>query len=350
MGFSKKPPHSLGSRPALAGRNAPQLGHAPVHAFEGVNVPKVQPDLDANKGHDTSAMSLYLNDIGRYSLITVEEEVTLAARIKLGDEAAREKMIRSNLRLVVRIAQDYANFGLPILDLIAEGNLGLMKAVERFDPTKGGKLSTYAAWWIKQHMKRALSTQIKTIRLPIHLVERLAKIRKTAALLEQAFEREPTDEEIGVELGLPAHKVTHLKTMAHNPASLEAPVMAGMEDPLGAIVADEAATTPAQDFSSKSTAADLLGLLDKLTTRQAQVIRMRFGFGQEKGMTLEEIGNILGITRERVRQLQDEALEKLRVQFVAGEGSRTRAEAHAFRKESFQLEALQAFMQERSKS
>ncbi len=312
MGLSKKPPHPLGSKPALEGRKAPRLGHVPVHAFEGVNVPKFQPDLDADKGHDTSAMSLYLNDIGRYSLITVEEEVTLAARIKLGDEAAREKMIRSNLRLVVRIAQDYANFGLPILDLIAEGNLGLMKAVERFDPTKGGKLSTYAAWWIKQHMKRALSTQIKTIRLPIHVVKELNIYLRAARELSQRLDHEPTPEEIAAALDRPVEEVRKMLKLNEKITSVDTPVAGSSEKQLLDVLADEKELGPETELQDADIRQHLVIWLDELNAKQREVLARRFGLLGYEPSTLEDVGKEIGLTRERVRQIQVEALRRLR--------------------------------------
>jgi RNA polymerase primary sigma factor len=280
------------------------------------------PAPDADAFGSRSAIEIYLQDIGRYALITPEEEVALAALIKVGDQRAKEKMIRANLRLVVKIAQEYSSFGLPLLDLIAEGNIGLIKAVERFDPEKGGKLSTYAAWWIKQYIKRALSTQIKTIRLPVHLIERLSKINKTSLALEQALERPATDEEIAAALNLPLKKVTVLKAMAAIPASLESTVSADVDEPLESIIPDEQAQDPAEIFSLKHVYQDLEGFMGHLNEKQAQVIRMRFGFDFYRSLTLEEVGGMMGITRERVRQLQEEALKVLQTCFTESEKSK----------------------------
>src|SRR5688572_18503873 len=171
-----------------------------------------------------SAIKLYLREIGQVPLLTIEQENELAARIKKGDKKAREHMIKANLRLVVKIAHDYEGFGLPLLDLISEGNIGLMKAVERFDPAKGGKLSTYGSWWIKQSIKRALANQSKTIRLPVHLVDKIAKMRRVAMKLQEEFGREATDEELAEELGISAHRVSQMRTAAIRPASLDAPI------------------------------------------------------------------------------------------------------------------------------
>src|SRR4030081_83440 len=177
----------------------------------------------AGEDSDTG-IKIYLREIGQIPLLTPQEEIDLAARIKKGDREARALMIRSNLRLVVKIAHDYANLGLPLLDLISEGNIGLMKAVERFDPAKGAKLSTYSAWWIKQSIKRALANQSKTIRLPVHVVDKLFHMRQAAVKLQEVLGREPTDEELGDELGFSAQKVAQLRTAAIRPASLEAPL------------------------------------------------------------------------------------------------------------------------------
>jgi RNA polymerase primary sigma factor len=183
------------------------------------------PNLKERSSYDAdTAIKLYLREIGQVKLLTPNEEIELAARIKKGDKRAREQMIKANLRLVVKIAHDYEGLGLPLLDLINEGNIGLMKAVERFDPAKGGKLSTYGSWWIKQSIKRALANQSKTIRLPVHLVDKISKMRRTAMKLQEEFGREPTDEELGEELGISAARVAQLRTAAIRPASLVAPI------------------------------------------------------------------------------------------------------------------------------
>src|SRR5512140_3461719 len=187
-----------------------------------------------------TGIKIYLREIGQIPLLTPEQEIELAAKIKKGDREARALMIRSNLRLVVKIAHDYANLGLPLLDLISEGNIGLMKAVERFDPAKGGKLSTYAAWWIKQSIKRALANQSKTIRLPVHLVDKISKMRRTAMKLTEELGREPTDEELAIEWQIPTSKVAHLKSVSVRPASRDAPVGdEGDSATFGEIVGDD---------------------------------------------------------------------------------------------------------------
>ncbi len=202
---------------------------------------------------ERSNLQIYLQEIGKTALLTIEEEIALAKRIRRGDKAARDHMIKANLRLVVKIAMDYKDFGLPLLDLISEGNIGLVKAVERFDPRKGGKLSTYAAWWIKQSIKRALANQSKTIRLPVHLVDKISKMRKTAMQLSERLGREPTDEELAMELQIPTSKVAHLKSVSVRPASLDAPVGEdGDSATFGEIVGDENATSPYDNLRDKN--------------------------------------------------------------------------------------------------
>src|SRR6187455_225951 len=186
-----------------------------------------------------TGIKIYLREIGQIPLLTPDQEIELAAKIKVGDAEARALMIRSNLRLVVKIAHDYANLGLPLLDLISEGNIGLMKAVERFDPAKGGKLSTYAAWWIKQAIKRALANQSKTIRLPVHLVDKIAKIRRVALTMSEVLGREPTDEELAEEVGICAAKLSQLRTVSIRPASLDAPMNDEDGTQFGEIVGDD---------------------------------------------------------------------------------------------------------------
>src|SRR6202044_9288 len=191
-----------------------------------------------------SGIKIYLREIGQTPLLTREEEVKLARRIKKGDQAARQQMIKANLRLVVKIAHDYASYGLPLLDLISEGNIGLMKAVERFDPKKGGKRSTYAAWWIKQSIKRALANQSKTIRLPVHLVDKISKMRRVSSQMSEELGREPTDDELAEEIGLSRGKVSQLKTASIRPASLDASISNGDSTEFDEIVGDEDAQTP----------------------------------------------------------------------------------------------------------
>src|SRR5437660_10232457 len=259
-----------------------------------------------------TGIKIYLREIGQIPLLTPQQEIELAAKIKRGDREARALMIRSNLRLVVKIAHDYANLGLPLLDLISEGNIGLMKAVERFDPAKGGKLSTYAAWWIKQSIKRALANQSKTIRLPVHLVDKISKMRRTAMKLQEVLGREPTDEELAEELGMTASRVAQLRTAAIRPASLDAPIGDEDSNNLSEGVQDENASTPYEQLEEKTVSAMLQEMVKTLDSREATILRYRFGLDGGSEKTLEEVGQKFGVTRERVRQIQNIALAKLR--------------------------------------
>ena len=286
---------------------------------------------------------IYLREIGEVDLLTRDEEVELAARIARGDEQARQHMIRANLRLVVKIAQDYARYGLPLLDLISEGNLGLMKAVERFDPAKGGKLSTYAAWWIKQSIKRALANQSKTIRLPVHLVDKIARMRKMTLRLTEELGREPTDDEIAEEMQMPVNKVAHLKTVSVRPTSLDAPVGDGDDTNFGELVGDENAQTPYETLNHKTIRSDVADLLNQLDEREAKIINLRFGLGGDTPLTLEEVGQEFNITRERVRQLQNIALSKMHKAMDNIEKQRTSAEVAEENRERRRMQVLREF-------
>ena len=255
---------------------------------------------------------MYLREISRTDLLTPAEEVELANRIKKGDKKARAHMIKANLRLVVKIARDYSNYGLPLADLISEGNIGLMKAVERFDPEKGGKLSTYAAWWIKQSIKRALANQSKTIRLPVHMVDKISKMRKISNILTEVLGRDPTDEELAEELGLPRRKMALLRRASQRPTSLDAPVVEGDRADYGDVIGDERALSPLDALTDKNLYNQLDDLLEVLDDREQRIIDARFGLNGTKSMTLEEVGREFGVTRERIRQLQNVALDKMR--------------------------------------
>ena len=257
-------------------------------------------------------IGLYLREISQVPLLTPQEEVKLAAQIKRGNKKAREKMIKANLRLVVKIAHDFSNYGLPLLDLVSEGNIGLMKAVERFDPKKGGKLSTYASWWIKQSIKRALANQSKTIRLPVHLVDKIGKIRRVSAQMTEELGREPSTEELAEELGLAPAKVAHLKNVAVRPASLDAKLNADDDTAFGDLVSDERAEDPFATLRDKDLREEVGDLLDVLDPRERKIIAFRFGLSGGKERTLEEVGRKFGVTRERIRQLQNIALLKMR--------------------------------------
>ena len=273
---------------------------------------------------ERSNLQLYLQEIGKTPLLTIEDEIRLAKRIRRGDKAARDHMISANLRLVVKIAMDYKDFGLPLLDLISEGNIGLIKAVERFDPRKGGKLSTYAAWWIKQSMKRALANQSKTIRLPVHLVDKISKMRRTAMKLTEELGREPTDEELAIELQIPTAKVAHLKSVSVRPASLDAPLgESGESGTFGEIVGDDNAVSPREGLQDKNRISDLHAMIDSLDKREAEIIKLRFGLDGRDELTLEEVGQKFHVTRERIRQLEYLALTKMRKAMAKHEAVRT---------------------------
>lgn len=275
---------------------------------------------------EQESLNIYLRQISTVPLLTVEEEIQLAAKISKGDAKARETMITANLRLVVKIAKEYSNIGLSLLDLINEGNIGLMKAVERFDPTKGGKLSTYASWWIKQSIKRALANQSKTIRLPVHMVDRVTQIRRCSLQLAEKLGREPSDDELAAEMNLPVARITLLKSVSRKPASLDSPL--GDEDgaTLGEIVPDEKSSNPYETLQSKTLVGDVNRVLSQLEPREADIIRLRFGLEGLDPLTLEEVGEKIGVTRERVRQLQEQALRQLRKNMASMERQRSAEE------------------------
>ncbi len=272
---------------------------------------------------ENQTIKIYLREIGQTQLLTREEEVDLAARIRKGDEEAKQLMIRANLRLVVKIAQDYARYGLPLLDLISEGNIGLMKAVERFDPAKGGKLSTYAAWWIKQSIKRALANQSKTIRLPAHLVDKIARMRRVQHRLTEELGRDPTNAELAAEMGVDGRTIGHWKTVALRPTSLDAPI--GNEDSgdFAEIIGDEKARTPYDEINDRQLKEEMEALLDTLDDREREILMYRYGLRGKEEETLETVGKRFSITRERVRQIQNAAIAKLRDKMFMNEMSGT---------------------------
>jgi len=310
--------------------------------------PRPRSTAQEYRGSDErNSIRLYLQDIGQIPLITPEKEIELAARIKKGDKAARDQMITANLRLVVKIAHDYANFGLPLIDLISEGNIGLIKAVERFDPAKGGKLSTYAAWWIKQSIKRALANQSKTIRLPVHLVDKISKMRRTAMQLQEELGREPTDEEIAAAVEMPVNRVAHLKSVSVRPTSLDAPIGEDDTTHFGDLVGDENAPTPFENLRDKTLRAEVMDMIDRLGEREAEIIKLRFGLEGRNPQTLEEVGEIFGITRERVRQLQNMALSQMRKNMQQVERQRTGEEIEEERREREKMEVFRQFFEKK---
>lgn len=270
---------------------------------------------------ENSSFRLYLREAVETPLLTPAEEVVLAQRIQAGDESAREHMIKANLRLVVKIAREYEDYGLPLLDLINEGNIGLMRSVERFDPTKGAKLSTYAAWWIKQSIKRALSNQSKSIRLPIHVVQELARMRKAESKLESDLGRAPTEMELAAVLEADVEDVRRWREAAAVGAtSLDAPLGSDPEaGRVADVIADENARMPWADVSDETNAELIRELVATLNVREQRILRERFALDGGDPRTLEEIGADFGLTRERIRQLEAAALRKLRDRLKARE-------------------------------
>jgi RNA polymerase primary sigma factor len=258
------------------------------------------------------ALLLYLREIGQVKLLTPAEEIALARRIKRGDKKAREHMIKANLRLVVKIARDYEGLGVPLLDLVNEGNIGLMKGVERFDPGKGAKLSTYASWWIKQSIKRALANQSKTIRLPVHVVDKLALFRRTEVKLRETLNREPTDEELAHELNLDVRRVRRYREASRAPVPLDAPIGDNESNPVSEVVADPHAGLPSDRLVRETDINLMRTILATLPEREKTILALRFGLEDDRERTLEEVGKRFRLTRERIRQIQEGALKKLR--------------------------------------
>jgi RNA polymerase primary sigma factor len=238
-----------------------------------------------------TGIKIYLREIMQTPLLTAQQESELAARIKKGDQKARAWMIKANLRLVVKIAHDYSNLGLPLLDLISEGNIGLMKAVERFDPAKGGKLSTYGAWWIKQSMKRTLANQSKTIRIPIHLIDKIYKLSRASLQMSEKLGREPADEELSEEIGISSARLSQWKTVSIRPASLDAPMSDVDSTEFGEVVGDEDAQTPFELFRDKNMRDELSELLEVLDDRERTIIFKRFGLDDGKPIFIFYLGS-----------------------------------------------------------
>lgn len=257
-------------------------------------------------------VKVYLKEIGRVPLLTSEEEVRLAIAIKDGNEAAKKRLSEANLRLVVSIAKRYLGRGMQFLDLIQEGNLGLIKAVEKFDYTKGFKFSTYATWWIRQAITRAIADQARTIRIPVHMVETINKVKKVSSQLLHTTGHEPTADEISEELDMPVDKVREIMRVAQEPVSLETPIGEEEDSHLGDFIPDDEAPAPA-DAASHTLLRETLGdVLDSLTPREEKVLRLRFGLEDGRPRTLEEVGKEFNVTRERIRQIEAKALRKLR--------------------------------------
>ncbi len=268
-------------------------------------------DLAAEYNLD-DPVRMYLKEIGQIKLLSAEEEIELAKRVCEGDQSAKNKLTEANLRLVVSIAKKYSGRGLHILDLIQEGNTGLIRAVDKFDWTKGNKFSTYATWWIRQAITRAIADQARTIRVPVHRVEVINKATRCNRKLVQELGREPTVEEIAKELGLPVEKIIEANRTAADTLSLDTPVGDEEDTSIGSFVEDERTPGPADATSNALLAEALKEILDTLTEREADVLRMRFGMYDGRTHTLEEVGQIFGVTRERIRQIENKAIRKLR--------------------------------------
>ena len=311
--------------------------------FEAMNIQVVSSDLDLDLGDDLDLslddgldlggideedlidpvdlaaeynlddpVRMYLKEIGQIKLLSPEEEVDLAQRVSEGDQAAKNKLTEANLRLVVSIAKKYSGRGLHILDLIQEGNTGLIRAVDKFDWTKGNKFSTYATWWIRQAITRAIADQARTIRVPVHMVEVINKATRCNRKLVQELGREPTVEEIAAELNLPVEKIIEANRTAADTLSLDTPVGDEEDTSIGSFVEDERTPGPADATSNALLAEALKEILDTLTEREADVLKMRFGMYDGRTHTLEEVGQIFGVTRERIRQIENKAIRKLR--------------------------------------
>lgn len=257
-------------------------------------------------------VKMYLKDIGKVPLLSADDEINLAKKMMDGDEDAKRALSEANLRLVVSIAKRYVGRGMQFLDLIQEGNLGLMKAVEKFDYQKGFKFSTYATWWIRQAITRAIADQARTIRIPVHMVETINKVVRVQRLLLQQYGREPTPEEIAKEMGIPEQRVVEIQKISQDPVSLETPIGEEEDSHLGDFIEDEQALAPTDVVASNLLKEQLLEILDTLTPREEKVLRLRYGLDDGKPRTLEEVGKEFNVTRERIRQIEAKALRKLR--------------------------------------
>ena len=285
----------------------------------------ISMDIDMPKGYDSSLLiadskniiiddpvKVYLKDIGRVPLLSPEEEIELAIRIKDNDQEAKDRLTKANLRLVVSIAKRYVGRGMMFLDLIQEGNLGLIKAVDKFDYTKGFKFSTYATWWIRQAITRAIADQGRTIRIPVHMVETINKVKKTSNMLLHRDGRDPSPEDIAEELNMPVEKVRDILRISQEPVSLETPIGEEEDSHLGDFIPDEDALSPADAAAMTFLKSKVNEVLETLTPREAEVLRLRFGLKDGTPQTLEEVGKAFNVTRERIRQIEAKALRKLR--------------------------------------
>ena len=282
-----------------------------LEAVEDIKVEDI--DLASMEGINVDdPVRMYLREIGRIPLLSYDEELELAKKVLAGDEAAKQKLAESNLRLVVSIAKKYVGRGMLFLDLIQEGNMGLIKAVEKFDYTKGYKFSTYATWWIRQAITRAIADQARTIRIPVHMVETINKLIRTSRHLLQQLGREPTPEEIAAEMEIPVEKVTEIQKIAQDPVSLETPIGEEDDSHLGDFIQDDDSPAPQDAAAYTLLREQLEEVMKTLTPREAKVLKLRFGLEDGKSRTLEEVGKEFNVTRERIRQIEAKALRKLR--------------------------------------
>ena len=280
---------------------------------EGEDVEKIDfTDTGDISSTTQDPVKMYLKDIGKVPLLSAEEEIELAKRMEAGDEMAKKKLAESNLRLVVSIAKRYVGRGMLFLDLIQEGNLGLLKAVEKFDYRKGYKFSTYATWWIRQAITRAIADQARTIRIPVHMVETINKVTRVSRDLLQKLGREPLPEEVGEVMGLPKERVQEIMKIAQEPVSLETPIGEEEDSHLGDFIQDDNVPVPAEAAASTLLKEQLVEVLGTLTEREQKVLRLRFGMDDGRARTLEEVGKEFNVTRERIRQIEAKALRKLR--------------------------------------
>lgn len=300
----------------IAPEPEPGDGEGELLAHDDDIVPReedVEIDLSIPEGIAIDdPVRMYLKEIGRVPLLSAEEEIELAKRIEKGDEEAKRRLAEANLRLVVSIAKKYVGRGMLFLDLIQEGNLGLIKAVEKFDYRKGYKFSTYATWWIRQAITRAIADQARTIRIPVHMVETINKYLRVSRQLLQELGREPTPEEIAERMGISVERVRDIRKIAQEPVSLETPIGEEEDSHLGDFIEDEDAPAPAEAASHFLLKEQLEDVLDSLTPREEKVLRLRFGLDDGRARTLEEVGQVFGVTRERIRQIESKALRKLR--------------------------------------
>ena len=298
------------------GLDSPTLDEIDAIENGKLEAPPTEEELarydDLGEGRLDDPVRMYLKEIGKIKLLTPEEELETAKRMAEGDEEARKRMSEANLRLVVYIAKRYVGRGMQLLDLIQEGNLGLMKAVEKFDYTKGYKFSTYATWWIRQSITRAIADQARTIRIPVHMVETINRVLRTSHSMVQTLGREPTTEEVAKELHMDVPKVEEIMKIAQEPVSLETPVGEEEDSHLGDFIQDDDASQPSEEASYTLLREQLEDVLATLTPREQQVLRMRFGLQDGKPHTLEEVGKEFDVTRERIRQIESKALRKLR--------------------------------------